>query len=74
MCKSSSCDKTEYFLTLNKNDLSGNIKFWKTIKPLFSNKGLNFNKLMLKENNQLISEEKELATAMNTFFVKITEI
>ena len=74
MCKSSSCDKTEYFLTLNKNDLSGNIKFWKTIKPLFSNKGLNFNKLMLKENNQLISEEKELATVMNTFFVKITEI
>ena len=28
---------------------------------------------MLKENNRLITEEKELATAMNTFFVNITE-
>ena len=28
---------------------------------------------MLKENKRLIKEEKELATGMNTFFVKITE-
>ena len=28
---------------------------------------------MLKENNQLITVEKELATVMNTFFVNITE-
>ena len=54
-------------------DLSGNRKFWKTIKPFFSNKGLNSNKLMLKENNRLITEEKELVTVMYTFFVNITE-
>ena len=28
---------------------------------------------MLKENNGLITEEEELATIMNTFFVNITE-
>ena len=28
---------------------------------------------MLKENNRLIVEEKELATVMNTFFVNMTE-
>ena len=28
---------------------------------------------MLEENNRLISEEKELAIVMNTFFVNITE-
>ena len=65
--------KTEYFQKLNVKDLSDNRKFWKTIKPFFSNKGLNSNKLMLKENNRLITEEKELATVMNTFFVNITE-
>ena len=27
---------------------------------------------MLKENNRLITEEKRLATVMNTFFVNIT--
>ena len=64
---------TEYFQKLNVKYLSDNRNFWKTIKPVFSNKGLNSNKLMLKENNRLITEEKELATVMNTFFVNITE-
>ena len=70
LCKT----KDEYFQKLNVKDLSGNRKCWKTIKPVFSNKGLNCNKLMLKEKNRLIAEEKELATVMKTFFVNITEI
>ena len=70
LCKT----KDEYFQKLNVKDLSGNRKCWKTIKPFFSNKGLNCNKLMLKEKNRLIAEEKELATVMKTFFVNITEI
>ena len=49
--------KTEYFQKLNVKDLSNNRKFWKTIKPFFSNKGLNSNKLMLKENRRLITKE-----------------
>ena len=65
--------KAEYFQKLNLKDLSDNRKFWKTINPFFSNKVLNSNKLMLKENSRLISKEKELATVMNTFFVNITE-
>ena len=58
---------TEYFQKLNVKDLSHNKKFWKIIKPFFSNKGLNSNKLIRKENNQLITKKKELATVMNTF-------
>ena len=50
--------KTEYFQKLNVKDLSDNRKFWKTMKPFFSNKGLNSDKLILKENNWLITEEK----------------
>ena len=61
--------KNEYFQKLNLKDLSDNKKFWKTIKPFFSNKDLNSSKLMLKENSRLITEEKELATIMNSFFV-----
>ena len=34
---------------------------------------MNYNKQILKENNRLLTEEKELATAMNTFFINITE-
>ena len=59
--------KTEYFQKLNVKDLSHNRKFWKITKPFFNNKGLHSNKIILKENNQLITKKKELATVMNTF-------
>ena len=65
--------KTEYFKNLNVKDLSDNYKFWKTIKPYFSNKGLNSNKLLLKEKCYLVSDKKELATIMKNFFNNITK-
>ena len=65
--------KPEYFKNVNVKDLSDNRKFWKTIKLYFSNKGLNSNKLLLKEKGNLVSDEKELATIMNSFFINITK-
>ena len=65
--------KAEYFQKLNVKDLSDERKFWKIMKLFFSNKGLNSNKLTLKENKLLITEEKEWTTVTNTFFVNITE-
>ena len=65
--------KTEYFKNLNVKDLSDSGKFWKTIKSYFSNKGLNSNRLLLKEKGNLVSDEKELATIMNNFFINITK-
>ena len=58
---------------LNIRDLSYNRNFWKTIKSYFTNKGLNSNKLLLKEKGNLISNEKQLATIMNSFFINITK-
>ena len=49
--------KTDYFQNLNIRDLSDNRKFWKTITPYFTNKGLNSNKLLLKEK-EIISQTK----------------
>ena len=69
LCKT----KTEYFKNLNVKDLSDNRKFWKIIKPYFSNKGLNSIKLLLKKKGNLVSDEKELATIMNNFFINITK-
>ena len=60
--------KKDYFLKLNVKDLADNKKFWKSIKPFFSNKGLNSHKLMLREKD---TEEKALATLMNKWFVNI---
>ena len=63
--------KIEYFKNLNVKDLSDNRKFWKTIKPYFSNKSLNSDKLLSKEKGNLASDGKELATIMNNFFINI---
>ena len=64
--------KKDYFQNLNIRDLSDNRKFWKTIKPYFSNKRLNWNKFPLKEKENLASNEAQLATIINSFFINIT--
>ena len=65
--------KKEYFENTNVKDINDNKKFWKTIKPFFSNKGLNTNKLMIIAKNNLISEEYILANTMNQYFTSITK-
>ena len=53
--------------------MTDNNKFWKIIKRFFSNKGLNSNKLILREEDVLIiTDEKDLTTLMNKYFVNIT--
>ena len=47
--------------------LSNNNDFWETIKPYFSNKGLNSNKMLLKEKGELVSNKIELASIMKKF-------
>ena len=64
--------KKDYFQKQNIKDLTENKKFWKTIKPFFSSKSLNSNKLILKEKNVIISGEKALASLTNNYFVNIT--
>ena len=47
--------KSEYFRNINIKALNGNKKFWKKIKPFFSDKGLETNYIILKEKNELIT-------------------
>ena len=54
-------------------DLSDNKKFWKTIKPFFSNKGLNSNKMLLKEKGEFVSDKNQTASIMKMFFINITK-
>ena len=64
--------KKDHFPNLNIRDLSDNRKLWKTVKLYFS-KGLNSNQFLLKEKGNLVSNEKQLATIMNSFFIYITK-
>ena len=64
--------KEKYFSDINVKSISENKKFWKTIKPFFSNKGLNTNNMMLVEDNEIVREEEIIANIMNNYFTNIT--
>ena len=67
--------KTKYITGNNQPYIStsyDNKRFWKTIKPYFSDKGINSHKLILIENDSILTNEMSLAKLMNNYFINIT--
>ena len=60
--------KQDYFSNIDIKSVSDTRIFWKTIKPYFSNKGLNSNKIFLSEKGRLIKDPVAIATTMNDYF------
>ena len=48
--------KKDYFNDLNIKNITDNKAFGKTIKPYFSNKGLNSSSLILSEKNKVVTK------------------
>jgi len=48
-----------------------NKDFWPTMKPFFTKKSLSETDIILRESNNLITDEKELCEIFNNFFVNI---
>ena len=65
--------KKEYFANIDTGELTNNKSFWKTVKPLFSDKSSNSPKITLIEQNEIISEELETAKILNNYFNKVVE-
>ena len=65
--------KREYFDNININSLKDNKTFWRTIKPFFSEKTKNTEKIVLVENNEIIMDDRVNAETMNDYFVNITQ-
>ena len=64
--------KQDHFNNIDIKSVSDTKKFWKTIKPYFSNKGLNSNKIFFSEKGRLMKDLVAIATTMNDYFVNIT--
>ena len=47
--------------------------FWKSVKPFFSNKGLNSNNIFLLEENEIVDEDGKIAAILNKYFTNITK-
>ena len=57
-----------YFAKLKPSEFSDNKKFWKTVNPLFTEKGISSDKITLIENKSIISDDKGVAEIFNDFF------
>ena len=56
---------------MNKNNITDNKKFWKTVKPYLSNKMRTTDKIKLVENGEIITNDQEVAYILNEFFATI---
>ena len=65
--------KREYFQNLNINYIKDSKMFWKTVKLLFSNKGSKSTKIILVENDEIVSDDKKTAEIMNEYFNNLTK-
>ena len=61
----------KYFNNINVKKVSDNKTFWKSVKPFFSNTGLNSNNILLVEGNEIV--DGKIATIMNRYFTNITK-
>ena len=66
-------EKKRFFANLSLNNFTDNKKFWNTVKPLFSETGLGSRKITLVHNENIISDDKEVAEAFNSFFKNSVE-
>ena len=65
--------KKAHYRNLNIKDVNDNKKFWKIVKPLFSEKKNTKENITLVENNNIISSEIEIAEKLNAFFSNIVK-
>ncbi|XP_057305354.1 uncharacterized protein LOC130642282 [Hydractinia symbiolongicarpus] len=64
--------KRIYYTSLNMNNIFDNKRFWKTVKPIFSNKCVKDTVQVIVENDQIIREKEHIANIINGHFVNVT--
>ena len=60
--------KNTYFENLNPSAICDNKRFWKTVKPLFSEQSVSTDTITLIENNEIIVDNSKIAEIFNDFF------
>ena len=63
--------KKNYFANINIISITDNKKFWKTVKPLFSDKNSHKETINLAENDTILSDAQVVADTCNGYFNNI---
>ena len=66
--------KTNYYANLNEKDLTDNKQFWRTVKPLFSDKIKSSEKITLVEKRETLDMDGNIDNEIVNDDVKIAEI
>ena len=61
-------ERKNYYKNLDLKIFTDNKKFWKNIKPFFSDKGPRTRKITLVNNDVILSGDQEVAESLNLFF------
>ena len=65
--------KRDFFHSLEASRIDNDKKFWKVVKPIFSNSDPMGEKFTLIENGESMSDDKAIAECLSSHFVKITD-
>ena len=65
--------KNDNFANLDIKSVTDNKKFWKTVKPLFSDKVKAKTVIKLVENDAMIDDDPKIAQIFHEYFVNIVK-
>ena len=60
--------KIDYFNNLDLKSVTGNKNFWKTMKPFFTDKGMNQDKIILVDMMKSYQKNEQIFESLNNFF------
>ena len=66
-------ERREYFNRLKKNDIEDIKCFWKTVKPLLSEKGNVKNEIKIVKDNVIIDDNQAVAEEFNSKFTNVVQ-
>ena len=66
--------KSDYYSNLNPSSITDNKKFWKTAKPLFSEKVMSMESTTLVENVTMYNNDSNVTQIFNQFFSNVVKI
>ena len=65
--------KKNYFANIKISSITDDKKFWKTVKPLFSDKSSHRQNINLVENDTTLNDNQVVAEAFNNYFNNIEQ-
>ena len=57
--------KKDYFDNLDLSNVTDNKKVWETVRLLFTDKGMIHDKIILVEDDKIISENEQISQSLN---------